>query len=70
MPLPRRSIATFGVVIATGISLSACATQDYVDKHIATVNERIATLESRVQQVERRNLRLPPHSRPTSASIS
>src|SRR5205085_465224 len=35
-----------------GFSLSGCATEDYVDKHIAVVNQRIDGLEGRVGQVE------------------
>ena len=49
---PRQRIAAAGLSIAAGLSLSACATEDYVDKHIATVTERIAALEARVGQVD------------------
>ena len=47
-----RTIAAAALTLASGLSLSACATQDYVDKHIATVNERGSALEARVQQVD------------------
>ena len=46
MPLLGKSIASAGLIIASGLSLSACATEDYVDKHIATVNDRISALEA------------------------
>jgi outer membrane murein-binding lipoprotein Lpp len=36
----------------SGLSLSGCATEDYVDKHIAIVNQRIDGVEARVGQVE------------------
>src|SRR3954470_2502933 len=34
-----------------GLSLGGCATEDYVDKHIAVVSQRIDGLEARMQQV-------------------
>jgi hypothetical protein len=40
------------VAIAGGLSLSACATEDYVDKHIAVVNDRVSALEARVNTVD------------------
>jgi outer membrane murein-binding lipoprotein Lpp len=48
----RKSIAMAGMTILGGLSLSACATEDYVDKHIAIVNDRVSALEARVQQVD------------------
>ena len=48
MPLPRKSIATVGLAVVGALSLSACATEDYVDKHIAVVNDRVTQLEGRV----------------------
>lgn len=47
-----RSIATVALTIASGLSLSACATTKYVDEQIATVNSRISALEAKVQQVD------------------
>jgi murein lipoprotein len=52
MRSPKKSIAAILLTVGCGLSLSACATEDYVDKHIATVNERISALEARVQQVD------------------
>ena len=52
MHLPRKSIATVGLAVAGTLSLSACATEDYVDKHIAVVNDRVTQLETRVAQNE------------------
>ena len=52
MPLLGRSIATAGLVLASGLSLSACATEDYVDKQVATVNDRVSALEARVNTVD------------------
>ena len=52
MALLGRSIATAGLVIFGGLSLSACATEKYVDTHIATVNDRISALEARVNTVD------------------
>ena len=52
MPLPRKSIATAGLAILGALCLSGCATEGYVDQHIAEVNNRIGALEARVQQVD------------------
>jgi len=52
MPFTNRRIATAGLVIIGGLSLSACATEDYVNKHIAVVNDRIGALETRVNTVD------------------
>src|SRR4030095_5711941 len=52
MHLPNKSIATAGLAIIGALSLSACATEGYVDKHIAVVNDRISALEARVTQVD------------------
>lgn len=51
MPSVSKSIATVGMLIAGGLSLGGCATRDYVDRNIATVNERISALEAKVQEV-------------------
>jgi outer membrane murein-binding lipoprotein Lpp len=47
-----RRIALVGVVAFGALGLSACATEKYVDQHIATVNDRVAALEGRVQAVD------------------
>jgi outer membrane murein-binding lipoprotein Lpp len=52
MSSARKCIANVVLTIAGGLSLSACATEDYVDKHIAIVNDRVTALEARVQQVD------------------
>ena len=52
MPSLGKSIVTVGLTIVGGLSLGGCATTDYVDEQIATVNNRIGALESRVQQAE------------------
>jgi len=48
----RKGIATVALTIASGLSLSACATKGYVDEQIATVNSRVSALEAKVQQVD------------------
>ncbi len=47
-----KTMALAGLTIASGLSLSACATEDYVNQHIATVNQRIDGIEARLGQVE------------------
>ena len=51
MPSPRRSIAIAALTIVGGISLSGCATTEYVDEQIALVNGRVGALEARVNEV-------------------
>ena len=51
MPSLGKSIAIAGIAIVGGLGLGGCATEDYVDEHIATVNERITALEARVGEV-------------------
>ena len=76
--LTKSGIATAGLIIIGGLSLSGCATEDYVNKQVAVVSQRVDALEARVGQVDhglrlRIRLRKPPapqRSRPTSASIS
>lgn len=52
MTLLSKKMAAAGLAIAAGISLSGCATEDYVDERIATVSQRIDSLEARVGQVD------------------
>jgi len=49
-PFGKIVVAT-GMTIVAALSLSGCATEDYVDKHIAIVNDRVTGLEGRVQEV-------------------
>jgi hypothetical protein len=48
MSLNRKNAAILGLTVLGGLSLSACATEKYVDEQIATVNARISTVEGRV----------------------
>ncbi len=48
MSITTKSLAHLAVVAAGGLSLSACATTDYVDEQIATVNQRIDGVEARL----------------------
>jgi murein lipoprotein len=50
MPITSKRLATVATVVLGGLSLSACATTDYVDEQIATVNQRVDALDSRLQQ--------------------
>ena len=50
MPITRKSLATVATVVLGGLSLSACATTDYVDEQIAAVNQRIDGVDARLQQ--------------------
>jgi peptidoglycan-associated lipoprotein len=38
-----------GLVLSAGFSLSACATQDYVDKHVATVQTQVTAVQTHAQ---------------------
>ena len=44
--ITRKSLANLAMVAAGGLSLSACATTDYVDEQIALVNTRIDGVEA------------------------
>ena len=46
----RKSIVAATLVVLGGLSLSGCATTDYVDEQIATVNARIDGLEAKVNE--------------------
>lgn len=48
------SVRVVAVILAGGLGLSACVTQDYVDQQIAGVNGRIDQLDSRVQSAAQR----------------
>ena len=50
MQAVRKAMATSALIVLGGLSVSACATTDYVDEHIAAVNARIDALDARVQQ--------------------
>jgi len=50
MSITRRTLANLAIAAAGGLSLSACATTDYVDEQIATVNQRIDGVEARLAQ--------------------
>ena len=51
MAFQGRNFAIAAVALVGGLGLSGCATTEYVDEQIATVNARISALESQVQQV-------------------
>ena len=46
MTIIRKSLANLAIAAAGGLSLSACATTDYVDEQIAMVNSRIDGVEA------------------------
>jgi len=48
----RTAIAAAGLLIVSGLSLSGCATEDYVNKQVAVVSQRVDALEARVGQVD------------------
>lgn len=51
--MERARIAGLTIALAgAGLSLSGCATEDYVDQHIATVSQRIDGVDAHLQQVE------------------
>jgi outer membrane murein-binding lipoprotein Lpp len=41
-------------LVVGGLSLSACATQDYVDKQIATVNSRVDSVDAKASDAIQR----------------
>ena len=52
MALGTKSTGLLGMAILAGLSLSGCATEDYVDMQIATVNDRISGVEAEVRRVD------------------
>jgi outer membrane murein-binding lipoprotein Lpp len=51
MVMERSKVALLTIALGS-VGLSGCATEDYVDKHIAVVNQRIDVVEGRLTQVE------------------
>src|SRR6187399_2921299 len=47
MSITKKSLAHLAVVAASGLSLSACATTDYVDEQIAAVNQRVDGVDAK-----------------------
>jgi peptidoglycan-associated lipoprotein len=41
-----KSAIVVGLVLSAGLSLTACATQDYVDKHVATVQSQVTDTQN------------------------
>ena len=52
MALRTKSTLTIGTAVLAALTLSGCATEDYVDEHIATVNQRIDAVEGEVRRVD------------------
>jgi murein lipoprotein len=50
MPITKRNLASVALVALGGLSLSACATTDYVDEQIAAVNQRIDGVDAKASQ--------------------
>ena len=48
MSITRKSLANLAIAAAGGLSLSACATTDYVDEQIAMVNSRVDGVEAKI----------------------
>ncbi len=49
----RPRLTLTGALVSGALALSGCATEKYVDEHIATVNNRVQALEGRVDGVDR-----------------
>ena len=52
MALRTKSTAIIGMAVLARLSVSGCATEDYVDMQIATVNDRINGVEAEVRRVD------------------
>jgi len=50
MTIRTKRLATIATVLVGGLSLSACATTDYVDEQIAAVNQRIDGVDAKASQ--------------------
>jgi len=51
---PWASVRLASVLLVGGLALSACATTEYVDQQIATVNGRIDTVDAKAQDAIQR----------------
>jgi outer membrane protein OmpA-like peptidoglycan-associated protein len=48
------SKATVGVMMIAGLAMAGCATQDYVDKHVAAVQSQVTDVSGRVNEHDQR----------------
>ncbi|HLO21093.1 MAG TPA: Lpp/OprI family alanine-zipper lipoprotein [Sphingomicrobium sp.] len=52
MQIVGRTLILTTALAGASLALGGCATEDYVDKHIALVNQRIDGVEAHLAQVE------------------